>query len=84
MYQGVKRGEMRSRELSVEETPAEYSFAEGEHTFTLCADGIKYISAGTDGKEERFYSYTDVKFYRALFRERASGAGQEKLYLTAR
>ena len=82
MYQGVKRGEMRSRELSVEETPAEYSFAEGEHTFTLSPDGIKYISAGTDGKEERFYSYTDVKFYRALFRENASGAGQEKLYLT--
>ncbi len=34
--------------MSVEETPAEYSFAEGEHTFTLCADGIKYISAGTE------------------------------------
>ena len=73
---------MCPRELSVEETPAEYSFAGGEHSFTLGPDGIKFISAGTDGKEERFYSYTDVKFYRALFRENASGAGQEKLYLT--
>ena len=44
MYQGVKRGEMRSRELSVEETPAEYSFAEGEHTFTLCADGRQTLN----------------------------------------
>lgn len=62
-----------------DETNLEYSFNEG--AFTLLKDGVK-CTLPEDGQEELFYSYDDVKFYRAISHKRTSGAGQEKLYLT--
>ena len=73
---------MHSGKVSAEETSAEYSFFARGYSFTLGKDGIKCVWTGSEGKEERFYSYDDVKFYRALSRECASSAGREKLYLT--
>lgn len=61
-----------------DEANAGYSFGEG--AFTLVKDGIK-CTLNEDG-QEMFYSYDDVKFYRAVSHKRTSGAGQEKLYLT--
>ena len=68
--------------MSRREASAEYSFFDGEHSCTLSGDGIKCIVAGADEKEERFYSYDDVTFYRTLSRKRAASTGEERLYLT--
>lgn len=65
-----------------EEALPEYGFREGEYTFTLEKEGVK-CTLERDGKEERFYSYEEVKFYRACSRKRATSRGQEKLYFTA-
>lgn len=68
--------------MSAEEILSEYSFIDGEFSFTLGKEGVKITATGSEGEEERFYSYEDVKFYRAFSRTGTSGAGQEKLYFT--
>ncbi|MDE6410972.1 MAG: hypothetical protein K2L02_00350 [Clostridia bacterium] len=61
-----------------EEANSENSFCEGG--VSLEKDGVK-CTLHEEG-HEIFYSYEDVKFYRAVSHKRTSGTGQEKLFLT--
>lgn len=74
---------MHGNEMNgIAESSSDYTFAEGEYSITLQKDGV-LCAAERDGREERFYSYADVKFYRVVSRKNASNKEREKWYFTA-
>lgn len=62
------------------EGSSDYCFRGEDYSFAFEKDGVK-CTTEKDG-EERFYSYGEVRFYRAVSRKRASNGGKVRLYFT--